>query len=230
MEGATYTGLKVTDISPATERVLETHENGKYTISFCTGDNHGMAVIFLVVRHVSDNGEIARTLGYLPDQEEWLMSHVGRFLIHAVQEFQKDFGVLMTKIAKMCRPKSGERIAKGTTDLPYHLYQLQDITDQFPWICEVYFPWKHPENAVPNCLAILGDGLLMLKFEVLGDDQYRVAEVHNQGGFFLTADHNVVQDRVLTLHELLLFVEDSRKHNLERHKREYIPAYPPSSA
>ncbi len=133
----------------------------------------------------------------------------------------------MTDIGKMCDVNLGQRSERigGSRTLPGFLYTVQDICDMYPWKCCVYFPWKHPQNMVLNCLAITGDGLMVLKFEVLSEDQYRVAEVRNKGGFFLTAEHNIVHDRVLTRHELCLFLEDSMRYNLERHGRLYTPVY-----
>lgn len=61
-------------------------------------------------------------------------------------------------------------------NLPKKFDKLHRIVGSaYPTNYSVVYPWTHPLNQVPNCLAMLGDGFPVFKLEVINENKFKLA-------------------------------------------------------
>ncbi len=110
---------------------------------------------------------------------------------------------------------------KRQAGLHPNLRRLQKIGNSFPFIVSLHFPWNHPNAPVQGTLTVLNDGFPAFRLMPVDPetmDRFRVVQICDPDSrWFLFDEHNIVQDREMTLDDVVAFLEASRDANFARY-------------
>lgn len=112
------------------------------------------------------------------------------------------------------RRSEKERISK----MPKKFQQIDEmVAHAGPTNYTVQFPWNHSLNKVPNCFAMLGDGGIIFKLEVIDEDTFKLAVLPKpwrgpNDYDFLFLNHGIKEGDTFNYETLLKIVEESVLH------------------